>query len=194
MLSSVLSVAGQNLYDVDTRPARGFMPTADQIRSPLDAIDAVNGKLHLQIPLASLPRGRAGSGFELNLVYDSHLYDILPSIQSPIAPYTDPRNVQDLGSITSTGGWTYNFMNYRLELEQREDVDCNDPDSRPFRFRIGLPDGSMHVLHLRGYGNEVNSAYRGDGFYRFAPNGMIAAPCTWSRLTGWLTYYTSDGS
>src|SRR5262245_63948343 len=99
MLSSVLSVAGQNLYDVDTRPPRGFMPTADQIGSPLDAIDAVNGKLHLQIPLASLPRGRAGSGFDLDLVYDSHLYDMAPVISAPVPPSTELRYGKDLASI-----------------------------------------------------------------------------------------------
>ena len=34
-------------YNFETRPARGFMPTADQVTSPMDSIDAVNGNLHL---------------------------------------------------------------------------------------------------------------------------------------------------
>src|SRR5213593_1580743 len=68
----------QNLYTVETRPPRGFMPTADQLASPVDNIDPVSGKLHVQIPLASLPQTRGGFGFDLDLIYDSHLYDILP--------------------------------------------------------------------------------------------------------------------
>src|SRR5437773_7369636 len=74
-----LSVATpQNLYTVETTPPRGFMPSADQLASPVDSIDPVSGKLHVEIPLASLPRTRGGFGFDLGLVYDSHLYDIFP--------------------------------------------------------------------------------------------------------------------
>ena len=83
MTLSVTSVFGQNPYTVETRPPRGFMPTADQLTSPVDSIDPISGKLHLEIPLASLPRGRAGTGFDLNLVYDSHLYDLVPEVLQP---------------------------------------------------------------------------------------------------------------
>src|SRR5262245_57359574 len=76
MVGLVTSAAAQDLYTVDTKPPRGFMPTSDQLSSPIDSIDAVNGKLHLQVPLGSLPRGKAGSGFDLELNYDSHLYDL----------------------------------------------------------------------------------------------------------------------
>jgi hypothetical protein len=57
---------------------RGLMPFADQLSSPLDSIDPVSGKINLSIPLGSLPAGRGGSGFELALVYDSHIYDQHP--------------------------------------------------------------------------------------------------------------------
>src|SRR5438445_11066088 len=74
LLEGALCVAdAQYPYGFDTKPPRGFMPTADQLTSPIDSIDVVNGKLHMQVPLASLPRGRAGSGFDVDLVYDSHL-------------------------------------------------------------------------------------------------------------------------
>src|SRR6058998_3952304 len=86
----------QNLYSVDTRPPRGFMPTSDQLASPFDAIDTFNGKLHLQIPLGSLPSGRAGLGFDLDLVYDSHLHDIVTAVDGPFSTYTDLRYIQEL--------------------------------------------------------------------------------------------------
>src|SRR5947207_1392599 len=73
---SVEAQQPQYPYDVDTKPTRGIMPTAEQLSSPLDNIDPVTGKLHIQIPLASLPAGNAGSGFDLTMTYDSHVYDL----------------------------------------------------------------------------------------------------------------------
>src|SRR5258705_13631210 len=104
LIGLVTSVAAQNLYTVDTKPPRGFMPTSDQLSSPVDSIDAVNGKLHLQIPLASLPRGKAGSGFDLELNYDSHLYDLLPSLHGEVIQNHGPFPIYDIGSIVSGGG------------------------------------------------------------------------------------------
>src|SRR5262245_20072183 len=69
-------IAQQYPYNVDTKPPRGFIPTSDQLASPIDSVDPVNGKLHLQVPLGSLPPGPAGTGFDLDLAYDSHLYDL----------------------------------------------------------------------------------------------------------------------
>src|SRR6185436_6761172 len=63
-------------YEVDTKPSRGIMPNSEQLSSPLDNIDPTTGKLHIQIPLAALPAGSAGSGFDLALSYDSHLFDL----------------------------------------------------------------------------------------------------------------------
>ena len=79
LLGGILSGAGAQ--GLDTHPARGFMPNTDQLSSPVDNIEVTSGKLHLQIPLASLPRGKGGTGFDLNLEYDSHLYDVAPVTQ-----------------------------------------------------------------------------------------------------------------
>src|SRR6185369_13022314 len=119
----------QSGYQVETKPPRGFMPTADQLASPMDSIDVVSGKLHVQIPLASLPRGKAGSGFDVNMTYDSHLYDILPgTFLSNPTPTSPPEggNSQDLDFLSLSGGWAYNFKNYKLEGETRRDVDLSD--------------------------------------------------------------------
>jgi RHS repeat-associated protein len=203
LAGAVSSAAAQDLYTVDTKPPRGFMPASDQLSSPVDSIDAVNGKLHLRIPLASLPRGKAGSGFDLELNYDSHLYDLVPGIHQEVIRNRGPFPIFDLGSIVNGGGWTYNFRNYGLELEIRQDADLSktcpsDENVRVYRLRVSLGDGSLHVLHLRGSGNETDlDTYRGDGFFQVAPNGSPSACGAINGVrfqSGWLTYYTSDGS
>ncbi len=193
-------------YNVDTRPPRGFMPSADQLTSPADSIDPVNGKLHVQIPLASLPRGRAGSGFDVDLVYDSHVYDIVPHPITPLFNNPGPVIVQELQAADSTGNWKYNFSNFRLEMEERLDIDRNCPTNGPlrvYRYRIGLPDGSLHILHLKGFSKELSDSYDGSGFYGIGANGLppqnLSGPLTCWTSAGWLysgrlTYFTTDGS
>jgi hypothetical protein len=56
-------------YVRDTRPVRGIMPYSDQISSPIDSIDPVSGKVGLSVPLGSLPAGRDGFGFDVELTY-----------------------------------------------------------------------------------------------------------------------------
>jgi hypothetical protein len=165
-------------YNFDTRPARGFMATSDQVAGAVDSIDVVNGKLHLTIPLASLPPGPGGSGFDLDLIYDSHLYDLLPSADEV-----------DLTALTTSGGWTYTVQNYTLEGELRGVNTCVTVQDRSvFRYRIGLADGSQHALHLRGV-PEI------DGFSEFDLSGKGNPVCNQQPITGnTLTYYTTDGS
>ena len=200
------SVLGQNPYTVETRPPRGFMPTADQLTSPVDSIDPISGKLHLEIPLASLPRGRAGTGFDLNLVYDSHLYDLVPEIlQPPPNLNLDPEVAWNLSSY-STGGWHYNIDNLHLDIEGHAGAinyypDCTDDSpKRVYRLRVPMLDGSLHTMQLRGYGAAMNDNYSGDGFFGIYPLTGRANVCAalhhdWpSQLTGWLSYYSIDGS
>jgi hypothetical protein len=108
-----------------------------------------------------------------------------------------------LYSTTSSGGWTYNANNFGLEAELKQSLDpdygCPAGDARSFRMRLILPDGSMHILHLRGYDNEFGDGYQGDGFFGIAPDGKAINDCArwhgWpAQITGWLTYYTTDGS
>ena len=181
------------------------MPNSEQLSGPLDNIDPISGKLHIQIPLASLPAGHAGSGFDLSLTYDSHLFDLYAG------EVADGRISQSISSSLNGGGWYYNFANYRLEVEQRyiptwEQPTC-DGDSqyvmeheRVYRYRISLPDGSQHLLHLLGYGDEKGDGYYGDGFYAITMNGA-RSNCAQnnpnrypSNVTGTLTYFTTDGS
>jgi hypothetical protein len=71
---------------------------------------------------------------------------------------------------------------------------------RVFRYRISLPDGSEHVLHLLGYGDEKGDGYYGDGFYAINMSGLRGNCASGnhgrypSDATGLLTYFTTDGS
>src|SRR6188474_1374092 len=124
LLTVGVVASAQDLYQVETRPVRGFMPNMEQLSSPIDHIDPVSGKLHIEIPLASLPRGRAGSGFDLNLVYDSNGYDLFPEMLYPVPPYTEVVPAWRLESQLTSGGWSYS--GYRLDIEERSDVDLYD--------------------------------------------------------------------
>jgi RHS repeat-associated protein len=191
-------------YSVDTKPSRGIMPNSEQIVGALDSIDPISRKLHISIPLASLPDGNAGSGFDLALNYDSNQFDLVAGEAG------DNKVTQYLSTILTGGGWHYSFQNYRVEQEQRyipswEQPYCDgDPQyvmehNRTYRYRISLPDGSQHVLHLSGYGDEVGDGYYGDGFYAVNMSG-VRSNCAHgdtrypANATGLLTYYTTDGS
>jgi RHS repeat-associated protein len=210
VILAVLPAAAQQPqypYAVDTKPSRGIMPNSEQLSGPLDHIDPVTGKLHIQIPLASLPAGNAGSGFDLALTYDSHVYDMGVG-------WITKANGETVLSQTVTptltgGGWSYNFKNYRVESEARlfpPDGDSCEGNAfhvmeheREFRYRISLPDGSQHLLHLLGYGDEKDGYY-GDGFYAIGMAGLRSFCASQhpgrypANVTGKLTYYTTDGS
>ena len=199
-------------YVRDTVPVRGLMPYADQISSPIDNIDPVSGKVSLSIPLASIPAGRGGLGFDLALTYDSHIYDLYPYQ----VPGYDPNDGHALTAIYSRigasqtgGGWHYNFKNIRVWLEEKANHDLPDPNNPNYcrydkvvawRLRVGLPDGSNHILHLRPAEGESGSQYRTDGFAGVMPSGMVrpefgnAGEYGWQPRTGKLIYYTNDGS
>jgi hypothetical protein len=200
LLVGVFSAASaQNL---DTHPMRGFMPNMEQLSSPVDNIDVAGGKLKLQIPLASLPRGKGGTGFDLNLEYESRIFDLDPHTER----VWDGQNLVDykyahIEPITGTGGWTYNASNIYIEPELKNEVnenyDCPSmDDANHIRYRLLLPDGSMHILYMRGYEFMDQT---GDGYYGLqifnGSSNLCAQHWGWpEQYNGWLTLYTNDGS
>jgi hypothetical protein len=127
MIGGLLNTASAQSPDfsIDTKPPRGFMPNSEQLSSPVDNIDTVNGKLHIQIPLGSLPRGRGGMGFDWNIHYDSNLYDMTPDLISypQGQPPQDVRiPVKNLTGPNLDGGWSYGTF-YYLDLETKEGID-----------------------------------------------------------------------
>jgi len=162
------ATAQSYLEELDTRPQRGLMPNYDQISSPVDNIEVISGKLNLTIPLASMPRGQGGTGFDLNLQYDSHIYDLFRIYDLFPLPPTyqewDVLTTNLLHNVTLTGGWTYNINNYMLDIETETQFptgpSCYYPghplgpsfdQANDIRTRIILPDGSQHILFLDDY-------------------------------------------
>src|SRR5438876_4268908 len=166
---------------VDTKPLRGFMPNADYQTSPVDSVDLVSGNLNIPVPMASLPHGRAGFAFDLNLLYNSHVFDV-GSEGSLVR------------GLTTGGGWTYNIKNYSLTSEYRPGVTADTLCGYPWnglvrRLRIGLADGSSHVLHLKVFESTETD---GDGFISVNPDGTRI--CGGAAIVGVLTYYTTDAT
>jgi RHS repeat-associated protein len=166
----------------DAQPHRGLMPNTDQLSSSIDNIDTVSGKLHLQIPLATIPKGNGGLGFDLSLEYDSNIYDSASKSAlwwqyTPQVPLAQTRN----------GGWTYNSGNYQLFLESLppQCVDENGVSGGYVRLNLILPDGSSHILH-RGADD--------DGKASVSPDGKDTTCNHMPAISGLLTYYTADGS
>ena len=208
-LASGAAYAQQYPYNIDTKPPRGVAPTSEQQIGALDSIDPVTGRLHIRIPLASLPEGNAGHGFDLGLVYNSNLFDLAPDEDTTDGNYV----TRELRSAVSNGGWSYNFQNYFIDQEVRfipswEALECSSTNAellsrqqRLYRYRISLPDGSQHTLHLLGYGDEPSDQSIGDGFYPFNMDG-VRSPCAAQHparyptdlLNQTLTWYTTDGS
>jgi RHS repeat-associated protein len=200
----------------NTVPDRGTVPFTDQLSSPIDSVEPITGKLNMEIPLASLPPGRAGTGFNLTLTYNSSLYDKLLTPQklgSWNPPSYPPEPLQPPAYLYFSaprpawfpGGWNYNFMNVGIFPEEREatfddlqnlGTACSESKVRRYRTSIGLPDGSKHTLYLQGYSVT-------DGYYGIASNGLtIGSECDAQHMYGWnamndgrkLTYFTTDGT
>jgi RHS repeat-associated protein len=166
----------------EAQPPRGLMPNTDQLGSSIDNIDVVSGKLHLQIPLASIPNGNGGLGFNLNLEYDSNLYD-----NAARSAFWWQYTPQLPSAQTRSGGWTYNSGNYQLFLEGLPPycVDADGVSGGYVRLNLVLPDGSSHILH-RGADDDGKSSR--------SPDGKDTTCDHSPALSGLLTYFTADGS
>jgi RHS repeat-associated protein len=170
-------------------PATGLMATGSYTASETDRVDVTNGNVSMVYPLAKLPPGRGGSGFGLNLLYDSKLWTW---------EYDFEREVLVANAASN---WRYG-LGYSLELKEYPNwtwnTECALPVHNIFLFQLRLisPDGSKRVLQLRnngyvGYRNE--STYypvRMDGFNEY--RNLCGAGSAFE--SGTLTYYTTDGS
>ena len=138
---------------------RGFHPGNSYALSELEAINASNGNMIVQIPLASLPAGRGGvPGPDLKLVYNSKLYE------------THTEQIPDQGTgqtVTQIwlnpaveGGWRYssNFR-YSIKLISRLNVEgqypCNceanyQKNAYLWKLMVIFPDGGEHEFRPLG--------------------------------------------
>jgi RHS repeat-associated protein len=191
-------------YGQEVEPERGIKPNSSLLSGGIDDINLFNMTLNLSLPMASLPSGRGGSGFDLALKYDSHLYNL--NYWSQTVPHENTFDLEvyrELSAATQYGGWNYNIDNWGLVQ------DSNDCDYA--RLSMSFPDGSRHIFHLQGHENDqgVHISYSGDGFFgiqrdgtltqRIDSNGTViqcALDDGWQAIQtpAWLTYYTSDGT
>ena len=178
------------------KAARGFHVGGGFNVSDIETINMVTGNVMLRIPLASLPPGRGGSAFTLDLLYNSQIWDVEPELHQSSETETELRHRL---VRSSEGGWRYGFE-YGLEMEYRHGVtggvECttNHFAHYAYKMRVHFPDGSAHLLRLMNT-QDTQGDNRGDGFYAYSPTGR-RGPCPTQGvdIAGDVRYVTTDGA
>lgn len=156
-------------------PDRGFLPGAPITSSDTDDVNLRNRNMIYQVPIYKFPPGPGGMSFDYTLVYNSAIYDSIPTVRI-------------LQSGTG-GGWRASVL-YSLTSE----AGASGCFSGSVRVSVIFPDSSQHLLHLKGkVGDPPGTHYQSDanGFYNAGPDGV--GYCGQATLSGRLVYYTDDG-
>jgi RHS repeat-associated protein len=190
---------------------RGFQPGGSYALSDIEAINASNGNMIMEIPLASLPPSRGGvPGPQLKLVYNSKLYE------------THTENIPDeaTGEVITQiflnpdddAGWRYSTnFGYSLNLISRMNLEGQYPcvcdanyqkNAYIWKMMVMFPDGGEHEFRPFGYTDRYD-----DGYYDIDPHGTQnfagcisvsgATSCNFSTsqaTTSGMTYYSTDGT
>ena len=185
-------------------PTRGFQPGGSYALSDIESINTTNGNLMLNLALGKLAPGRGGLSGQLNLRYDSKLFD------SKTQYYQDWEHlvmgepqvvIRNMLVTSDQGGWHYG-TGYELQLIDR--MSQYPPEIAPqypatetirhYKVKVAFPDGSVHEFLPRGFGSPMEEGYydiRPDGWQtRFTGGYVQDVPF----LTNTLTYYTFDGT
>ena len=201
--AALLLIGAAVLWAQPTPPAgqrgkadRGFHVGGGFNVSDIETINMVTGNVMLRIPLASLPPGRGGSAFTLDLLYNSQIWDVEPVLHQSSETETELRHRL---VRSSEGGWRYGFE-YGLEMEYRHavtgGVECttNHFAHYAYKMRVHFPDGSAHLLRLMNT-QDTQGDNRGDGFYAYSPTGR-RGPCLTqgADIAGDVRYVTTDGA
>src|SRR5204862_3140334 len=111
-----------------------------------------SGNLMLHIPLGSLGPDRVGASHGIALIYNSKIWESA----TVSVNQTPARGIQAANPLA--GGWHYE-AGYDLEVSLRSDdfsecVDGQPPSTQEFSWafktHIVFPDGSRHLLRLKG--------------------------------------------
>jgi RHS repeat-associated protein len=189
-------------------PPRGIVPTGGYKLSDIETVDVASGNLIYQIPITSLPPGRAGWNAAVNLTYNSQVWDPSFETMTSVVQPGVQSNFELLQTSQTGGGWQLGYS-YSIDVETRpwlaSGFSCTDYTTMGWNYyqlSVITPDGSHHTLHLYPYSPHLNSSpaetYKdisGEGYYDVMP-GMSAAPCSQTNplAAGNITYYTSDGT
>jgi RHS repeat-associated protein len=184
-------------------PQRGFQPGASFALSDIETINTTNGNLMLSLPLGKLPAGRGGLSGQVNLHYDSKLYDSQTQWYQDWdhlvfgEPHVAIRNML----VTSNeGGWHYG-TGYSLQLIDRmsqypAEIAPQYPAPETiyhYKVKVAFPDGSLHEFMPR-VGSLIDQGYsdiRPDGYQSRYVGGYVQDV---PYFTNNLIYYTFDGT
>ena len=157
-------------------PARGFQPGGSFALSDIESINTTNGNLMLNLALGKLAAGRGGLSGQLNLRYDSKLFDSKTQYYQDWEHliFGEPQVVIRNMLVTSDqGGWHYG-TGYELQLIDR--MSQYPPEIAPqypatetirhYKVKVAFPDGSLHEFLPRGFGSPME-----EGFYDIRPDG-----------------------
>jgi len=171
-----MTAKAQPQYDDATvaKPALGTSPFGSYSISQIETVNTVTGNVSLRIPLTKLPPGRAGLTENLNLVYNSQIYNqnLYWADSSNVKPHTDPVEWHQL--VPGIGGWRYEWdYNYGIELEDLpyyvsgvgNNMLCDSPlYGYIHSLVLYFPDGSRHPLHLLGYSDVDSASHSHNGY------------------------------
>lgn len=190
-------------------PQKGSSNPGVYASSEIDTVNMVNGNLMVNIPLASLPKGRGGHSNGLALTYNSKLYE---TTMEELSTGSGTICRQRMLRGTNEAGWNYtNRANYSLKLESRINTEGWNQTQTPYEYGknafiwklfILTPDGARHEMRPAGY-----SDYYGDGYFNISANGWLfqagcstlggGYSCTVGQTlatTAPMVYYSTDGS
>jgi RHS repeat-associated protein len=172
-------------------PERGFHAGGSYALSEIETISRSSGELSLNIPLASLPRGRGGLSASVRLLYSSKLWDSYEYIDD-----TDQNPVDAsllIPGDAGEGNWRYGFE-YRLKLKNKKlpylEGNCDSASGYVYQLVLVTPDGGQHTLRLDAQYEPLH--VDSDGYMNILPDGQPV--CTGAPVTGTITYYSTDGT
>ena len=155
----------QTSSDLDTMPNRGFYPLGSYSINDIEAVNNVTGNLTLSIPLATLPPGRGGSSFGLNVFYNSRIFDQIDSSSNG--------TVRQVLIASNVGGWRYGFQyalgwDVRLYQTLPRRVPITTTCIRPIS-QCQMAAGGIYVCRgIRIMRGTCSILYRRSGLCRFA--------------------------
>ena len=173
----------------------------------IESIYSLNGIVTLNLPAAHLPPGPGGFAANLNLVYDSSIFDLQTQVASNNTNYLQMQYVPSAHG----GGWNYS---YQFVLWSQTRITCftsatcgaiSQPEADNWYETILLtPDGINHVLRLVGAVTASGGTYTGTlssdvgqsyDIYDFGgyTNLNCGNPYT-TRYSGTLVYATADNT
>lgn len=179
--------------DRDPTPQRGFHPAVSYSLGEIETINTAGGDLILNIPIASLPPGRAGFKAGLNLIYNSKPYDV-------VWDFSKGGRLTNNLRMSTDGSWNFGHS-YRLDLETRPNptgswpCDSDPAHKRIYKLKISFPDGSQHLLRPLDVQGVDFEDVGGDGYYDVSPGGLRHDPCgNPPPVLTTMTYYSMDSS